>query len=83
MDKIEKLVRSLNAKEREAMLLLMQQLQRDPRAIPGIMPLTGMKGWYRIRMGRYRILFTIDSKTKEMEIKRISKRNEKTYKGLQ
>jgi mRNA interferase RelE/StbE len=82
MDKIEKFLRSLTAKEQEAMLLLMQQLKKNPYAVPGIVPLSGMKGWYRVRMGRYRLLFTIDSKTHEVGIKRITRRSEKTYKNL-
>ena len=82
MDKIEKLLRRLSSKEQEAMLLLMQQIKRDYRKIPGIQALQGMKGWFRFRMGQYQILFTVDTKTKIVEIRRITRRNEKTYKRL-
>jgi mRNA-degrading endonuclease RelE of RelBE toxin-antitoxin system len=33
-------------------------------------------------MGQYRIVFAVDATTKEVEIKRVTRRNEKTYKGL-
>jgi mRNA interferase RelE/StbE len=82
VDKIEKFLRSLNAKEQEAVLLVMQQLKADPFTVPSVVRLSGMKDWYRVRLGRYRILFTIDPKTREVEIKRIGRRNEKTYKDL-
>lgn len=82
MDKIQKLLAALSPKEHEAMILLMQQIQTDFRKIPGLKALKGMKGWYRVRFGQYRIIFLVDSQTKEIEIKRISRRNENTYRHL-
>lgn len=82
MDKIEKILRSLSAKEREAMLLLMQQLMTDYKKVPWVRPLKGMKGWFRARMGNYRILFSVDPKSKKVGIERISRRNERTYKDI-
>ena len=82
MDKIQKILNALSAKEHEAMILLMHQIKSDFRKIPGLKPLKGMKGWYRVRLGQYRIIFVIDSKTKEVEFKRISRRNENTYRHL-
>jgi len=83
MNEIDKILRSLSAKEGEAMIFLMQQIKLDYRKVPGIQPLTGMKGWFRARMGNYRIIFTVDPKTKKVAIERIGRRNEKTYGGLQ
>ncbi len=83
MDRIQKFLRKLSAKEQEAILLLMQQLARDYRNVPGIAALQGMKGWFRVRMGRYRILLVVDQRSKKVEIRRITLRNERTYKGLQ
>jgi mRNA-degrading endonuclease RelE of RelBE toxin-antitoxin system len=82
MDKIAKILRSLSSKEREAMFLLMEQLKRDYQKVPGIKALSGMKGWFRVRMGQYRIIFVVNSKTKAVEIRRITRRNEDTYKRL-
>lgn len=82
MNKIEKFLRSLNAKEQQAMLLLLGQLKRDPFKVPGITALTGFRGLYRVRMGRYRIIFFVDPATGFFEVRRIARRNEKTYKNL-
>ncbi len=82
MDKIAKLLRELSVKEQEATLLLMQQIKLDYRKVPGIKALQGMKGWFRARMGMYRIIFFVDPQTKQAEIRRVTKRNEGTYKNL-
>jgi mRNA-degrading endonuclease RelE of RelBE toxin-antitoxin system len=82
MDEIEKFLRRLSAKEQEAMLLLLQQLKKDYRKIPGTKALIGMKGWFRVRLGSYRIIFTANPQTQNIEIRRITRRNEKTYKRL-
>jgi len=80
MDKIEKLLWVLSSIEREAMLLLMEQLQKNYRKVPGLRALHGMKGWFRVRMGSYRIIFTVDPESNEVEIRRVTRRNEETYK---
>ncbi len=82
MDKIEKLLRSLSSKEQEAMLLLMQQILLDYRRVPGVKALKGLRGWFRARMGSYRILFVVDPETNKAEIRRVTRRNEDTYKRL-
>lgn len=82
MDKIEKILRALSATEREAMLLLMEQLLRDYRKVPGVKALRGLKGWFRARLGAYRIIISVDPVTKRAEIRRVTRRNEKTYKRL-
>lgn len=82
MNKAEKFLRSISRKDRDAILLLIEQIKRDPTKVPDIMALSGMKGWYRVRLGRYRIIFYRNAETREVETKRISLRNEKTYKNL-
>ncbi|NOS67978.1 MAG: type II toxin-antitoxin system RelE/ParE family toxin, partial [Candidatus Peribacteraceae bacterium] len=54
----------------------------DYRKVPGIKALQGMKGWFRVRMGPYRIIFFVDPATKNVEIRRVTRKNERTYKGL-
>lgn len=81
MNAIEKLLRKLRSKERDAMLLLMYQLKLDYKAVPGIQALVGKKNHYRVRIGNYRIIFTATDNG-ETEIIRVTKRNEKTYKDL-
>jgi len=82
MDKIRKLLKLLTPKEREAMLLVMKQLKTDYRKIPGLQAMQGKRNMFRVRLGNYRIIFAVDSKTKSVEILRITRRNEKTYKNV-
>lgn len=82
MNRIEKFLRSLPRKEKLAMLLLLKQLAMDPFKVPGILALQGFKGLYRVRMGRNRVIFFFDPKSKTCEIKHVGRRNEKTYKKL-
>lgn len=80
MDKIDKFLKKLNKKEREALELLMVQLQKDHKKLPGIKKLKGEKSWYRIRFSKYRIVFVLTKKGPE--IRRVTKRNESSYKNL-
>lgn len=73
MNKIEKFLRKLRQKEREAILLIMTQLKQDFRKIPHLKPLVGKENWYRIKVGNYRIIFVV--KNKQVEIMRITKTN--------
>ena len=79
MNKIEKSFRKLSKKEQEAMLLLLQQIKKDFSKIPGLIKLKGRHDLFRVRMGSYRIIFKVSSKN--IEIMKITKRNEQTYKN--
>ena len=67
--------------ESNHLLLLLQQLQEDYTSIPGIKAVKGKKRTFRVRVGRYRLIFEV-RKNKTIEIRRLSKRNETTYKKL-
>ena len=82
MDKIQKALRTLSRKEQEAIGLLMQQLKVDYTKVPGIVALQGMKDWFRIRVGRYRIIISVYPVSKKSEIRRLTKRDDNTYKRL-
>ncbi len=81
MNKIEKFLKSLSKTEKELFFLLMNQLEKDFTKLPNIKKLKNTKNLYRIRIGKYRIIFKnyINKKT---EIVRISKRDDQTYKNL-
>ncbi len=81
MDKIEKFLRALNAKDQQVVLLVLEQLKRDYRLIPGVKKLTGKQDFFRVRLGRYRIIFVVH-KDQSVEIIRVTKRDEETYKNL-
>ncbi|MFC1616279.1 type II toxin-antitoxin system RelE/ParE family toxin [Patescibacteria group bacterium] len=80
MDRIEKFLKKLRKKEIEAFLLLMNQLKKDFRKVPGIKRLVGKKNFYRVRLGKYRIVF--EAKKKIIEIIRITKRDDQTYRNI-
>ena len=80
MNKIEKFLRKLSNREQEAYLLLMMQLKKDYTKIPNIKKLNGYKNMFRIRIGRYRLIFLIDKN--KVEIIKITKRDDRTYTGF-
>lgn len=80
MNEIEKFLRKLTKKEQEAFSLLINQLNKDFSKIPGIKKLQGKKSCYRIRVGRYRLIFIAENN--KVEIVRITKRDERTYENL-
>ncbi len=81
MDRIEKVLRALTPKQKLAMSLLLEQLKRDHMLVPGLKKLMGKAGYFRVRMGAYRIIFIVH-KDKTIEIMRIVKRDENTYKNF-
>ena len=52
-------------------------LQENPRP-PSMKKLTGQEV-YRIRLGDYRVLYSVDDKAKEVRIEAVRRRNERTY----
>jgi mRNA interferase RelE/StbE len=52
-------------------------LRENPRPA-GMKKLTGQEV-YRIRIGDYRVLYTVDDKAKEVRIEAVRKRDERTY----
>lgn len=82
MNKLRKALRSMTHKERAATLLLLEQLVKDYKKVPGIQSIKGKRYHYRVRIGRYRIIFAVLPKNKTIEIRSIRRRNEATYRGM-
>jgi mRNA-degrading endonuclease RelE of RelBE toxin-antitoxin system len=80
MDDIEKFFKKLSNQEYEVLMLVYEQIKKDYLKVPGIVKLSGYKNLYRVRVGRIRLIFKVDGK--KIEILRITKRDEKTYKGF-
>lgn len=57
-----------------------RRLQKDFRRVPHLKALAGKKNWFRARVGRYRIIFTVDGG--KAEIQRITKKDDQTYRNL-
>lgn len=81
MDQIEKILRKLNKKHRKLFLLLMQQIERDYTKVPGLKMLSVSQNYFRVRAGRYRLIFEI-CKDGSIIFHRLSKRDDNTYKNL-
>ena len=72
--------RELDALDDEAFLRIAAatyQLRENPRPA-GMKKLTGHQA-YRIRIGDYRILYTVDDKAREVRMEAVRKRGEQTY----
>jgi len=57
-----------------------EQLQHEPRP-PGIIALGA--GIYRLRVGRYRVIYAVDDDLAEVAIGEVAPRNERTYRNWQ
>lgn len=79
MDKIEKLLRKINKKDRLRLLEITEKLIRGKRKEIDIKKIR-KTDFFRVRLGRFRIIFHIHEKT--IIIDNIRVRNDKTYKRL-
>jgi mRNA interferase RelE/StbE len=52
----------------------LEQLQQNPRP-PGVRKLQGAPGGYRVRFGKWRILYTVDDQAKEIHVYQIKPRS--------
>ena len=77
MDKIAKLLKKINAKERAELLALIERLVANDRTLPVIK--LKNTDFYRLRYKNFRIIFHKDG---EVVIDSIKMRNENTYKNL-
>ena len=80
MDKIQKLLKRLSAKEYDAVFHALQMIQSGKVGTLDIKRLSGSKDIYRARVQNIRIFFSAD--THGIEVLDISRRNEKTYKNF-
>lgn len=72
-------VRRLQPNIRERIESAISQLETNPRP-PGCKKLTGFENEWRLRVGRYRILYVIDDSAKLVSVARIAHRRE-AYRG--
>lgn len=78
VDRIEKFLARLNAKERERVLATLLQLQERNFADLDVKKRRGKSGAFRVRVGSIRIIFQMESKV--LRVISIDRRNEGTYK---
>lgn len=78
MDKIEKLFRKIHKADRIRLMIVLQSTREGNFDGLHVARLTNSK-FYRIRIGDFRIIFSVDQKNKSILIESVLWRNERTY----
>lgn len=81
MNELQKFFRILNPKEKKAMEMLFAQIRKDFKKVPHLQAYRGKRNWYRVRAGRYRVVFSIE-RNNRIVLRKAAKRDENTYKNL-
>ena len=77
--KAHKALRRLDRQDKERVIVAIDALSEDPLP-PGCKPVKlAPKGTYRIRVGSYRVLYTVLSDDQIIAVSRIVRRQERTY----
>mgnify|MGYP001077659781 CR=1 FL=1 len=58
-DKIQKFLQTLPFKVKKELLAKLQEIQSKGLSSGDIKPYKGQKGWYRLRVGKIRVLFVL------------------------
>jgi mRNA interferase RelE/StbE len=77
--RVERELDKIPARDFERAAEAIQNLAENPRPF-GVVKLAG--NIYRIRVGRYRVIYAIDDTTKVVVVTNVKKRSEGTYKSL-
>ena len=80
MDEVVKFLRKCTAAERDMLIRLIREVKKSGRNTKNVIPLQGKSGWYRVRAGVFRIIFTQEQGV--ITIMRVTRRNENTYRKL-
>lgn len=79
MDKIEKLLRKISKKDRERLFYIVEMLMSGDNKGLNIAKIRN-SDFYRLRSGRFRIIFHYEHGTRAIIVDSIKLRNEETYK---
>ena len=74
-------VRRLADRDRRLVIQKVDVLEHDPRPRGCVKLTDDPHGRYRVRAGRYRILYHVDDRDKVVVIARVARRDESTYRG--
>jgi mRNA interferase RelE/StbE len=80
MDEIEKLLRKAPRKARKRLLAAMEALRRGDIDDLNIQKLSGSP-LFRVRIGDFRIIFSVNKRLGKIIIESVRRRNEDTYKS--
>jgi len=75
-------VEALPGQVRRRVRRTISQLANNPRPETAKALYGELKGYYRIRIDAYRVIYTIDDEVVLVEIVRVAKRTPRTYDGL-
>ncbi len=81
MDKVNKFFQKLSAKERAKFLAIKKQIKAGNFENVDIKSIKSKSDLFRVRLGRYRLVFA-GKKSGKIELLKIVKRDEQTYKNL-
>lgn len=79
MNEIEKLLQRVSREDKERLLATMAALREGDLTGMNIKKLSNAS-LYRVRVGKFRIQYSIDSETKTITVESVRRRNEGTYK---
>jgi len=79
-DKIQKFLAKLSSRELEKILAVTVRIQAADFGGLNIKPMKGHKGFFRVRVGRVRIIFKLTAKG--YEIIHITNRDDQTYRDF-
>lgn len=78
MDKIIKLLNKVKRRDRERLLSCIEKLKHGELETLKVKKVVGSL-LHRVRVGNFRIFFSVDTQTKQVEVVSIRLRNERTY----
>lgn len=78
----EKELAKFDQRGRKQVADAIDRLSDNPLAGPGIKPMAGVKGMYRIRTGDYRIVYEAIHGVLVVVVIRVARKNKSTYKNL-
>jgi mRNA interferase RelE/StbE len=80
--RVRKAMARLHRTDQARIIVALKNLAEDPRP-PGCRPVRNApKGTYRIRVGSYRVIYTVIDADQVVVVARVAKRDESTYRGL-
>lgn len=80
--RVRKEVAHLPRQDQARVLVAVKALAQDPRP-PGCKPIkVAGQGAYRVRVGDYRVIYTVLDDERVVVVARVARRSESTYQGL-
>ena len=80
--RVRKELARLPRKDQARIIVVLQKLAEDPRP-QGCRPVRDApKGTYRVRVGSFRVIYTVVDADQVIIVARVAKRDESTYRGL-